>query len=200
MSDNPTSVHQPSPFVPPGLDCTSWLALEPFYTALTHRPVQSESEFWEWLREYSELSDAVGESYERSSIRHTCHTDDPKVEREFMHIVQQIEPHVAALHFELQKKFLADVDTTGVRGDPRIAPLARRWQADVDAYREQNIPLQVRDTMLAVPVGRSGDRRSHECAGVCATGHAERDCRHFYLRADRNDNRVRRVHDARGDW
>jgi len=60
-----------------------------------------------------------------------------------------LEPQIAPLFFALQKKFLADSHAVGASTDPRIAQLVLLWQADVDAYREENIPLQVRATNLA---------------------------------------------------
>ena len=140
---------EPSSFVLAGLDCASWPAIEPLFRALVDRPVHSEPEFQRWLRDFAELSDTVDEFCCWTRIRNTCHTDDPETEKAFMHVVEKIEPQVKPLYFELQKKFVRAVDVTGLRRDPVVAHLARRWQADVDAYCKQNIPLQVRETKLS---------------------------------------------------
>lgn len=137
------------PAIPADLDCSSWPTLEPFYRALIDRSIASEGDFWDWLRDLSALGDIVSEYAEWAAIRHTCHTDDPEVERAYRYVVEHLEPQSAPLYVDLQKKFLADATRLGVQTDGRIAHLVRLWQAEVDAYRPENIPLLVQATTLA---------------------------------------------------
>ena len=54
---------------------------------------------------------------------------------------EQIEPNLKPIYFKLQKKFLESPARAQLT-EPPFPLLARRWQADVDLFREENIPLQ----------------------------------------------------------
>jgi oligoendopeptidase F len=142
------------PFVPPDLDCSSWSMLEPLYRALLDRPVTSRADLEQWLRDFADLDDIVDEYNTWAYIRHTCQTDDPEVEKAYMHVVEDLEPNVKPLYVALQKKFLSAARETGLDRDLLISHLAREWQADVDVYREANVPLQVEQTRLSTEYGK----------------------------------------------
>jgi oligoendopeptidase F len=141
-------------FIPAGCDCSSWSDLEPLYQSLLDRPLTSEADLRQWLRDFGDLDDAVSEAGVWAYFRHTCHTDDPQLETAYMHVIEEIEPQVKPLFFELQKKFLAAARATGLDTAADLAELAKRWHADVRAYCAENIPLQVQETKLATEYGK----------------------------------------------
>ena len=66
-----------------------------------------------------------------------------------MQFVEEIEPKFKTLMFELQKKYLATPQHAELaKGDRRFAILDRQWQADVDVFREENVPLETEVTKL----------------------------------------------------
>ena len=134
------------PFVSSDLDCTSWPSLETLYRGLLDRPLTAESDVRQWLRDFSDLAEVVDEFGALKFIDNTCHTDNPAIEAAYLSFVRNIEPHIKPLYFELQKKFLSAVQAVHLQNDALIAQQVREWQADVDAYCEKNIPLQVKDT------------------------------------------------------
>ena len=142
-----------SSFVPANLDCSNWSALEPLYRALLDRPLKSAADVEAWLSDFSALDETVDEFGSWKYINNTCHTDDEKIEKAYLHFVEEIEPKIKPIYFELQKKFLAARAATGLNEAP-FPHLARRWQADVDVYRAENIPLQVEDTKLSTEYGK----------------------------------------------
>lgn len=134
-------------FVPQNLDVADFVKLEPLYRQLLDRPVGNAAELERWLADFSELTAVIGEYHCRRYIDKSCHTDDPAIEQAYLHFVEQIEPRIKPLHFELQKKYLQSPYRTQL--DPkRYSLLGRRWQVDVDLFREENVPLETEVTKL----------------------------------------------------
>ena len=77
----------------------------------------------------------------------SCHTDDPEIEKRFMHYVEQIEPRVKPLFFQVQKKFLDSPHRANLTGT-RYAILERKWRADVELFRDENVPIETEVTKL----------------------------------------------------
>ena len=147
-------VSRPPSSVPAELDCASWRSLEPYYGALRDRPIDTATALHDWLRDFSDLTEVVDECGAWKHINHTCHTDDPEIEQAYMSFVRDIEPKIKPIYFALQRKFLDAAKATDALHDAVTAHLATRWQADVDAYHKDNIPLQVQETELATAYGK----------------------------------------------
>jgi len=64
-----------------------------------------------------------------------------------MQYVEEIEPKVKPLHFELQKRFLASPHAPGLT-DQKYAILSKKWRADVEIFREENVALETEVTKL----------------------------------------------------
>ena len=133
-------------FVPKDLTVTDFASVEPLYRELLDRPIASRAELNQWLKDFSELTSVVDEVGSRRYIAKSCHTDDAAIERAYMQFVEEVEPKIKPLYFELQKKYLAspfrDEDT------PALAILAKKWKADVELFRDENIPLETETTKL----------------------------------------------------
>jgi oligoendopeptidase F len=134
-------------FVPATIDAGDWSQLEPLYRALLDRNIKSVDELRRWLDDLSELVCVVDEEGVRRNIDRSCHTDDEAIQKRFLDFVENIEPKVKPLMFELQKKYLATPLRTQL-SDQKFRLLDRNWQADVDLFREANVPLQTEETKL----------------------------------------------------
>ncbi|MBC7785310.1 MAG: M3 family oligoendopeptidase [Burkholderiales bacterium] len=139
--------HPGRKFVPAQFDVADWAQIEPLCTQLLEASIASPAELEAWLGRASELSSVVDEYGSRRYIDKSCHTDDTKIEQAFMHFVENIEPKLKPFYFELQKKYLASPHRSGL-SDKRYAILTRKWQADVDVFRPENIPLETQITKL----------------------------------------------------
>lgn len=136
-------------FVPQEIDLSDFDQLEPLYRELHERPIATADELEKWLLDFSELSAAVSEYASRRHIERSCHTDDPEIEKRFLHVVENIQPRVKPWFFKLQKKYLE----TGLaeelaKRDPKYAVLLREWKVEVEIFREENVPLQTQVTKL----------------------------------------------------
>jgi oligoendopeptidase F len=121
-------------FVPAKLDATKWPNLKPLYQAL--------------ILDRSELDAAANEAHATLYINMTCHTDDEQIKRAYLDFVEQVEPELKKSGFELDKKIASSPHASKL--DPqRFGVLQRNIKADVDLFREENIPLQTEETKLA---------------------------------------------------
>lgn len=134
-------------FIPQDTDLGNLHQLQPLYQSLLQRPIVSAAQLHQWLADFSELAAAVDEHSSRLYINKSCHTDDPRIERAYMDFVEHVEPHLKPLYFQLQRKFLQNPHTPQLTGE-RFDMLRRNWSADVELFRDQNIPLQTRITQL----------------------------------------------------
>lgn len=134
-------------FVPQDLDVADWDQVAPLGQQLLDRAITSSDELEEWLLEVSEVSAVIDEYGSRRYIDKSCHTEDNEIEHRFLHYIEQIEPKFKTLSFKLQKKYLASPHR-GQLTDRRFEVLTRQWQADVDIFREENVPLETEVTKL----------------------------------------------------
>jgi oligoendopeptidase F len=137
----------PRQFVPKDLDVADWPQVQPLFDELRDRAIGSPAELERWLLDFSELSSIIDEYGARRYIDKSCHTDDKEIEKRFLFFVEQIEPKVKPLAFALQKKFLESPHRSALT-DKRFAMLSRKWQAEVDIYRDENVPLETEITRL----------------------------------------------------
>ena len=132
-SDTPSPT--PRRFVPANLDCADFAQLEPLYKSLLDRSLGSTRDVEQFLLDFSELTAAVDEYGSRRYIDKSCHTDDPEIERRFMHFVENVEPQIKPLYFQLQKKMLEAQPTSLLSNDKRYAVLLRKCESRRRSHR-----------------------------------------------------------------
>ena len=140
-------------FIPENLDCADWAQLEPLFQSLIDQPIESAAQLRQWINDWAALDEEVDEYASWKYIDNTCHTDDETIEKAFMHYVENIEPKLKPVAFQLQKKLL-DSEFRSELTEPHFQLMLKKWQADVDIFREENIALQTEDTKLATEQGK----------------------------------------------
>jgi len=135
-------------FVPDHLDATHWNDLQPLYQALIDRPLKCEGCLQGLLLDRSELDAATKEAEATLYINMTCHTDDERAKSAYLSFVENVEPALKKASFELDRKIVGSPHVRKL-DQPRFAVLLRNLQADVELFREANIPLQTEETKLA---------------------------------------------------
>ena len=128
-------------YVPQNLDLADWSQIEPLGKELLDRPINSPADLEKWLLDFSELNSVIDEYGSRRYIDKSCHTEDKEIEKAFLHFVENIEPKFKPIYFELQKKFLNSPHLAALK-DKRYEILTRQWQAEVEIFREKNVPLE----------------------------------------------------------
>lgn len=136
------------PFVPADLDATQWSQLQPLYKTLVDRPLKCEGCLETLLLDRSELDAASNEAHATLYINMTCHTDDEAAKAAYLGFVENVVPELKKASFELDRKIAGSPHVSKL--DPkRYGVLIRNMKADVDLFREANIPLQTEETKLA---------------------------------------------------
>ncbi len=136
----------PRRFVPASANMGRWEEIEPLGEALLARRPQSPQALERWLEDASELAAAVWEERNRRYIAMTSQTDDPDRERAFLTFVQEVEPRVKMLGHRLDEAYLHN--PYRVQLPERYRLLDRRIENRFSLYREENIPLEVRENEL----------------------------------------------------
>jgi oligoendopeptidase F len=128
-------------FVPMAIDATQWEAIEPYVTSLLERPVADGAELEQWLRDRSELDAACSQSRAELYIDMTCHTDQQDIQDAYTRFVENVAPHLANAAFKLDQRQKALTDEIEL-DESRYGVLVRDTVADVEIFREANVPIQ----------------------------------------------------------
>lgn len=140
----------PRSYVPSDFSPADYAQVEPLYAELQARPLRSAAALEKWLFDFSELISAMDEYGSRRYIEKSCHTEDAEIEKAYMQFIEEIEPKIKPLYFALQKKYLESPHRAElVQRDPkRYFVLDRKWKADVELFRDENVPLETEATKL----------------------------------------------------
>jgi len=136
-----------SSFLPPGLDATRWESLEPLYRSLVERTLKCAGCLEQLILDRSELDAFASEAEANAYIRMTCHTDDADAKQRFLQFVEQVDPQLKKVGFELDRKiaespFAKDLDAE------RYGVLLRALTQNVRLFRPENVPLETELTKL----------------------------------------------------
>jgi oligoendopeptidase F len=138
----------PRKFVPPDADMGDWAQVEPLFKQLLARHPSSVQELEQWLADYSELSAAYGEEGSKRYIAMTTQTDDPLREAAYQKFIEEIVPRIKPLAQEAEKAYLANPYRQQLP-QQRYAVLDRKSANAVALFREENVPLETQDELLA---------------------------------------------------
>jgi oligoendopeptidase F len=171
-------------FVPQQIDLADFSHIEPLFRALLDRAVGTVEDLGRWLADFSELTSAIDEFGSRRYIDMSCHTDDPAIEKAFLHFVENVDPKVKPLHFAMQKKFLeSPAREAFVAANPgRFAVMDRKWRADVELFRPENVPLETKLATLNNDYGKIMGEMTIEFRGKTYT---QQQIARFYEEIDR---------------
>jgi oligoendopeptidase F len=147
MSTTAPAASPPSAFVPANLDATKWENLKPLYQQLLDRPLRCKGCLETLLLDRSELDAAASEAQANLYIAMTCDTTDEAAKKGYLDFVENVEPQLKKIGFELDRRiaaspFAAEID------QQRYGVLLRDIRADVEIFRDENVPLMTEDTKL----------------------------------------------------
>jgi oligoendopeptidase F len=141
------SLRRPRKFLPADFVPDTWEKISPWADRLSQRVINTARELEQWLMDVSELASVVDEYGSRRYIDKSCHTDDPQIKKAYLDYVENIEPKLKPVMFRLQKKFLSSQHADALSGE-RYDILKKKWQADVEIYRDENVPIETQVTKL----------------------------------------------------
>ena len=131
--------------LPEHLDPTSWAQLEPLYAQLRERAIHSAGDLEQLILDRSDLDAAADEAQANLYIAMTCHTDDPARQKAFLDFVQQVEPQLKKVGFELDRR-IAESPFAEKLDAARYGTYLRGVRQEVRLFRAENVPLQTEAT------------------------------------------------------
>jgi len=147
MTAVPDDIAARRTFVPRDIDLDDWSQIEPLYQQLAEREINSVDDAQQFLLDFSELGAVLAEEGALRRIAQSCHTDDKEIEERFLHWIENISPKTDPWETKLQQKLLDSPYARQLDQD-RFGVMLKQWRADVELFREENIPLFVEVTKL----------------------------------------------------
>lgn len=134
-------------FVPEDLDASRWENLEPLYRKLVDRKLNCANCLAALILDRSELDAAASEAEANLYIETTRHTDDKAVQKAFETFVQDVEPHLKKVGFELDRK-IAESEHADRLDQDRYGILLRGLRTNVEIFRDENVPIETELSLL----------------------------------------------------
>ncbi len=128
-------------FIPENFSITDFDAIKPFLDQLLDTQMDSVADLRKWLKNRSELESIIAEDMGWRYIRMTCHTDNEANQKSYQDFVQNIQPHLAPIGDQLNKKALASPFLSQVEHEAGYDLMVRNLKKDVELFREENVPL-----------------------------------------------------------
>ncbi|MEO0470035.1 MAG: M3 family oligoendopeptidase [Bacteroidota bacterium] len=135
-------------FLPKDFQITNWEHLKPIYEQLLAEEPDSVEALESFLRKRNELDSMVAEDYAWRYIRMTCATQDEALKERFQKMVQEIIPHISEYEDKLNRKILANPHFDALDGEKYVTYI-RHLKREIELFREQNIPLAMKDKTTA---------------------------------------------------
>ncbi|WP_187263295.1 M3 family oligoendopeptidase [Pontibacter beigongshangensis] len=119
----------------------NWNAIEPYFTELVSRDIDSVEALEKWMSDRSELESVLTEDLGWRYIRMTCDTRNEEVTKAFQYFVSEIEPKVAPFDHQLNQKLMSSPYVKELDQE-QYRIFLRGVNKALEIFREENIPLQ----------------------------------------------------------
>jgi oligoendopeptidase F len=129
-------------FVAQDLQIDAWEKIEGYYNDLLKRDISDKKAFLHWLQDISELEAILEEDMAWRYIKMTINTKDEALSENYTFFVTEIQPKLAPLEDQLNRKLSESSFTEELKSDPAYAIFFRAIETALDLYREENIPIQ----------------------------------------------------------
>ena len=134
----------------PATEVLTWSDLEPKYTALNRRILDSDG-LYEFLLDWSDLEKEVEELQTFLTLSVDLNTADEEANDKLVHFNQVTRPKITVANAELRNKVLAVAEPNV----PTEAMLVlKRMRSDAMAYRPENVPLEAEQAHLVTRYSR----------------------------------------------
>lgn len=130
---------RPRTYIPEILNI-DWISLEPIFNELLSRNISSVAELEKWLVDRSEIEAALEEDFAWRYIRMTCDTTDETLLKDFQFFATEIEPKIAPINNQLNKKFV-DSPYSEKLDKERYFVYTRGIKKALELFQEENIVL-----------------------------------------------------------
>lgn len=130
-------------FLPEHFSVTTWEALKPYFEELLQRNLDSLDALKKWFKDRSELESVIAEDVAWRYIRMTCYTENEEYRNAYQDFVQNIQPQVAPVADQLNKKAAASSFLNSLAKEEGYDIMIRTLKKEIELFREENVPLYV---------------------------------------------------------
>lgn len=135
-----------SKFVQDDLDASKWENIEPFLDNLKQRRIKSANCIEDLILDESQLSEIISEARAKAYINMTSQTDNQEYQKAWRDFVENIQPKLSEYNDIINKKI---INNDFVHNLPeRYDVMIKGIKSDIKIFREENIPLQTRLSLL----------------------------------------------------
>jgi oligoendopeptidase F len=142
----------PRTYLPANFVITTWQNLQPYFTELLNRNINTVAQLQLWLANQSELEAAISEDACWRQIRMTCDTQNKTLEDAFTYFVTEIQPQMQPLANALNQKLLAH-PLLNQLNQPEYYTFLRTIKKSTELFCAANIPLQAELAVLQQQYG-----------------------------------------------
>jgi oligoendopeptidase F len=128
-------------FLPSGFDASDVSGVRALSDTLASREVDDASAFERWLVDRSDFDAACAEAEANLYIAMTRNTEDADASAAYTRFIEQVSPALKTIGFNLDRKQVALHERFPLDAK-RYVVLERDTRADVDLFREENVPVQ----------------------------------------------------------
>ncbi len=128
-------------FLPEDFNVSDWNSLKYFFENLLSQELADLPSLRKWLSDRSELESVISEDMGWRYIKMTCYTDNEEYSKSYQDFVENIQPQIAPLADQLNKKMVASTFLAQLESEPGFKILIRNLMKDIELFREENIPL-----------------------------------------------------------
>ncbi|MFN8844195.1 MAG: M3 family metallopeptidase, partial [Chryseotalea sp.] len=128
-------------FLPEEFKVTTWKEVEPFFLQLLQKELNTLDDLKKWFNDKSELESVIGEDLAWRYIRMTCFTDREDYSKEYQFFVTEIQPQIAPVADQLNKKAAASSFLNQLENTTGFDILIRNLKKEIELFREESIPL-----------------------------------------------------------
>ncbi len=154
----------PRHYLPKDFTVTSWEKLEPFFTELVERDINSKATLEQWLKDISELEAVLSEDGCWRQIKMTCDTENKKLEEDFTFFMMEIQPKAQPYADKLNKKLINSPYTKEL-DQKKFFTYLRTVKKNIDLFREENIPILAEINVMQQQYGVIAGKMTVEVEG-----------------------------------
>lgn len=140
-------------FLPESFSVSDWASLEPYFTELLERKLETPQQLEQWLKDQSELEAVISEDASWRHIRMTCDTENKELEEHFNYFHLHIQPQIQPYADKLNRK-LIDCPLLSQLDARKYSTYLRNIRKSIELFREENIPLQAEHAVLQQQYGQ----------------------------------------------
>jgi oligoendopeptidase F len=156
-------------FVDQDLKIESWSDIEKYFVNLLDRSISSKEDLIQWLKDKSELDAVLEEDLAWRYIKMTIDTRDESLSAAYTTFVTKIQPELAPLEDQLNKKLASVEFLNELKEDEAYFIYLRGVQTALELYRDENVPLEAEINEKSQQYGSISAAQSIEHEGQVIT-------------------------------